>query len=210
MYCEGIRQVSKTDITYAEKLGFVIKLLAIAKRHTSDNSQLSVRVHPTLVSKAHPLASINGVYNAILVEGEPIGQVMFFGPGAGAGATASAVSSDILNLAATLKTSTAKPNPLFTCGHDDYCEIAPIAELVTRFYARFLTKDQPGVIGKLGTCFGNYGVSLESVVQTGFQEKLAEIVVVTHDVREGDFRQALAEIRDLPAIDSIPSILRVL
>jgi homoserine dehydrogenase len=210
VYCEGIRQVSKTDITYAEKLGFVIKLLAIAKRHTNNNSQLSVRVHPTLVSKAHPLASINGVYNAILVEGEPIGQVMFFGPGAGAGATASAVSSDILNLAATLKTSTANPNPLFTCGHDDYCEIVPIAELVTRFYARFLTKDQPGVIGKLGTCFGNYGVSLESVVQTGFQGKLAEIVVVTHDVREGDFRQALAEIRDLPAIDSIPSLLRVL
>ncbi|WGV28937.1 homoserine dehydrogenase [Halotia branconii] len=210
VYCEGIRQVSKTDIAYAEKLGFVIKLLAIAKRQSNKNSQLSVRVHPTLVSKTHPLASINGVYNAILVEGEPIGQVMFFGPGAGAGATASAVSSDILNLAATLQTSTANPNPLFTCGHDDYCEIAPIAELVTRFYTRFLTKDQPGVIGKLGTCFGNYGVSLESVVQTGFQEKLAEIVVVTHDVREGDFRQALAEIRDLPAIDSIPSLLRVL
>jgi homoserine dehydrogenase len=81
---------------------------------------------------------------------------------------------------------------------------------VTRFYARFLTKDQPGVIGKLGTCFGNYGVSLESVVQTGFQGGLAEIVVVTHDVREGDFRQALAEIQNLEAIDSIPSLLRVL
>ena len=209
VYCEGIRQVSKTDITYAEKLGFVIKLLAIAKQYTA-SSPLSVRVHPTLVPKAHPLASINGVYNAILVEGEPIGQVMFFGPGAGAGATASAVTSDILNLAAVLKTSTTNPNPLLTCGHQDYCQIAPIAELVTRFYARFLTKDQPGVIGKLGTCFGNYGVSLESVVQTGFQGGLAEIVVVTHDVREGDFRQALAEIRNLEAIDSIPSLLRVL
>ncbi|BAZ52093.1 homoserine dehydrogenase [Nostoc sp. NIES-4103] len=208
VYCEGIRQVSKTDIAYAEKLGFVIKLLAIAKKTSS--SPLSVRVHPTLVPKTHPLASINGVNNAILVEGEPIGQVMFFGPGAGAGATASAVSSDILNLVATLKTSTAKPNPLLGCGHQHYSEIAPIAELVTRFYARFLTKDQPGVIGKLGTCFGNYGVSLESIVQTGFQGELAEIVVVTHDVKEGDFRQALAEIRDLPAIDSIPSLLRVL
>ncbi len=209
VYCEGIRQVSKTDITYAEKLGFVIKLLAIAKQYTP-SSPLSVRVHPTLVAKAHPLASINGVYNAILVEGEPIGQVMFFGPGAGAGATASAVTSDILNLVAVLKTSTTNPNPLLTCGHQDYCEIAPITELVTRFYARFLTKDQPGVIGKLGTCFGNYGVSLESVVQTGFQEGLAEIVVVTHDVREGDFRQALTEIQNLEAIDSIPSLLRVL
>ncbi|MDB9303607.1 MULTISPECIES: homoserine dehydrogenase [Cyanophyceae] len=209
VYCEGIRQVSKTDITYAEKLGFVIKLLAIAQQY-SPSSPLSVRVHPTLVAKAHPLASINGVYNAILVEGEPIGQVMFFGPGAGAGATASAVTSDILNLVAVLKTSTTNPNPLLTCGHQDYCQIAPITELVTRFYARFLTKDQPGVIGKLGTCFGNYGVSLESVVQTGFQGGLAEIVVVTHDVREGDFRQALAEIQNLEAIDSIPSLLRVL
>jgi homoserine dehydrogenase len=101
VYTEGIRQVSKTDIAYAEKLGFVIKLLAIAKRDTP-SSPLSVRVHPTLVPQAHPLASINGVYNAILVEGEPIGQVMFFGPGAGAGATASAVTSDILNLVAVL------------------------------------------------------------------------------------------------------------
>ncbi len=212
VYCEGIRQVSKTDIAYAEKLGFVIKLLAIAKRNAplSPSSPLFVRVHPTLVPKTHPLASINGVYNAILVEGEPIGQVMFFGPGAGAGATASAVSSDILNLVAILKTKTVAPNLLLACGHQEYCQIAPMAELVTRFYARFLTKDQPGVIGKLGTCFGNYEVSLESIVQTGFQGELAEIVVVTHDVREGNFRQALAEIRSLEAIDSIPSLLRVL
>ncbi|MFO0173133.1 MAG: homoserine dehydrogenase, partial [Aphanizomenon sp.] len=90
VYCEGIRQVTKTDIAYSAKLGFVIKLLGIAQHLDTDNSQLSVRVHPTLVPKNHPLASINGVYNAILIEGEPIGQVMLFGPGAGAGATASA------------------------------------------------------------------------------------------------------------------------
>jgi homoserine dehydrogenase len=209
VYCEGIRQVSKTDIAYAEKLGFVIKLLAIAKQD-SLSAPLSVRVHPTLVPTAHPLASINGVYNAILVEGEPIGQVMFFGPGAGAGATASAVSSDILNLVAELKINGQNANPLLTCRHHNYSQIAPIEELVIRFYARFLTKDQPGVIGKLGTCFGTHGVSLESVVQTGFQGEFAEIVVVTHDVREGDFRQALAEIRGLDAIHSIPSLLRVL
>ncbi|WP_414570575.1 homoserine dehydrogenase [Nostoc sp. CCY 9925] len=237
VYTEGIRQVSKTDIAYAEKLGFVIKLLAIANRITPPEedggtrgrgdagtfslSPLSVRVHPTLVPKAHPLASINGVYNAILVEGEPIGQVMFFGPGAGAGATASAVASDILNLTASLKSQTvstqelnkseiAALNPLLACGHHEYSQIVPMAELITRFYARFLTNDQPGVIGKLGTCFGNYGVSLESIVQTGFQGELAEIVVVTHDVREGNFRQALAEIESLEAVESIPSLLRVL
>lgn len=222
VYCEGIRQVSQTDITYAEKLGFAIKLLAIAKREES--SPLAVKVHPTLVPIDHPLASVNGVYNAILVEGEPLGQVMFSGPGAGAGATSSAVSSDILNLVARIKSSpfnekengkNAKPqitclDPLLASAHQDYCQIAPMSELVTRFYARFLTKDQSGVIGKLGTSFGNYGVSLESVVQTGFQEDLAEIVVVTHDVKEGNFEQALKEIRTLETIDSIPSLLRVL
>jgi homoserine dehydrogenase len=219
VYCEGIRQISKTDIEYAQKLGFVIKLLAIAKK--VDRSSLSVRVHPTLVPLKHPLASINGVNNAIFVEGEPIGQVMFFGPGAGAGATASAVSSDILNLVSQLislpestkensKYKISNLDPLLASFHQEYCQLAQSEELVTRFYARFLTKDQPGVIGKLGTCFGKCGVSLESVVQTGFQEKLAEIVVVTHDVTEGNFHKALDEIRSLEAIDSIPSLLRVL
>ena len=217
VHCEGIRQVSATDIAYAQKLGFVIKLLALAKREeiasdTPELETLQMRVHPTLVPQTHPLASISGVYNAILVEGEPIGQVMFFGPGAGSGPTASAVVSDILNIAAVLKTAgeTHRLHPLLSCAHQHYCAIAPMSELVTRFYARFLTKDSPGVIGHLGTCFGNHNVSLESIVQTGFREDLAEIVVVTHDVREGNFRQALDEIRTLEAIDSIPSILRVL
>ncbi len=219
VYCEGIRGVSRADIAYAQKLGFVIKLLAIAKREpTHPTNQLQVRVHPTLVSQSHPLASVSGVYNAILVEGTPIGQVMFFGPGAGAGATASAVVSDILNIVAVLKTGlntdqptgAATTHPLLNCSHQDYCAIAPMAELVTRFYARFLTQDSPGVIGKLGTCFGNHGVSLESVVQTGVQDQLAEIVVVTHDVREGNFRSSLEEISTLEAVDSIASLLRVL
>ena len=240
VYREGISQVSAADIAYADKLGFVIKLLAIANREMLQDDptdRLRLRVHPTLVPRTHPLASINGVYNAILVEGDPIGQVMFFGPGAGAGPTASAVVSDILNIAAVLKSvggdcstgvspvgaeeNSPSPitnyqlpitslHPLLTCTHQHYCKIAPIEELTTRFYARFLTKDRPGVIGKLGTSFGNHGVSIESIVQTGFQGELAEIVVVTHDVREGDFHQALDEIRTLDAVDSIPSLLRVL
>lgn len=216
VHCEGIRHVSTADIAYAEKLGFVIKLLAIANVATSggDPAHLQVRVHPTLVPKAHPLASVNGVYNAILVEGEPIGQVMFFGPGAGAGATASAVVSDLLNLAAVMQVSGASPakvqHPLLACAHQDYCTIDPIENLVTRFYARFLTQDYPGVIGKLGTCFGEHHVSLESVVQIGFQAGLAEIVVVTHDVREGNFRAALTKIQTMPTIARIPSVLRVI
>jgi homoserine dehydrogenase len=224
VYHEGITKVGAADISYAEKLGFVIKLLAVAKQMTvapSEPELLQVRVHPTLVPKQHPLASVSGVYNAIFVEGDPIGQVMFYGRGAGAGPTASAVVSDILNIASILKTVSQPPtpnpqpptpnlHPLLACTHQHYCQIAPMEELVTRFYARFLTNDNPGVIGHLGTSFGNHGVSLESVVQTGFQGELAEIVVVTHDVREGNFRQALAEIRSLDAVDSIASLLRVL
>jgi homoserine dehydrogenase len=219
IHCEGIRQVSAADIDYADKLGFAIKLLAIAQETSRISEQngdaegelLSIRVHPTFVPKAHPLASVNGVYNAILVEGDAIGQLMLYGRGAGAGPTASAVVSDILNVAAILKTETVPiPHPLLSCSHQHYCKIAEMKELVTRFYARFLTRDTPGVIGKLGTCFGNHQVSLESIVQTGIHGNLAEIVVVTHDVREGNFQLALDEIRAMEAVDSIASTLRVL
>lgn len=211
VFCEGITQISAADISYADKLGFVIKLLAIAKSKDKEDT-LEIRVHPTLVPKHHPLASINDVYNAVLVEGEPLGQVMFFGPGAGAGPTASAVVADILNIVGILKSSgkTKNLDPLLSCAHQHFCSLLPIEETVTRFYARFLTRDLPGVIGHLGTCFGKHEVSLESVVQIGFRENLAEIVVVTHDVREGNFRQALTEILDSQAIDSIPSVVRVL
>lgn len=223
---EGIRQVSAADIAYAQKLGFVIKLLAIARypepsrtpAPPSEPEQLEVRVHPTLVPQDHPLASVNGVYNAVLIAADPLGEVMFLGPGAGAGPTASAVVADIINIAALLKAGLAHSNspeaiashPLLSCTHEHYWTVAPITDLVTRFYARFLTQDHPGVIGKLGTCFGNHGVSLESVVQTGIHGELAEIVVVTHDVQEGNFHQALAEIRTLVSINSIPSLIRVL
>lgn len=213
VHCEGIRQIGAADITYADKLGFGIKLLAIAKGSQGDESDtLELRVHPTLVPKTHPLSSINGVYNAILVEGDPLGQVMFYGPGAGAGPTASAVVSDIMNIAAILTSSgqIETLDPLLTCSHQHYCNITPIEALYTGFYARFLCQDVPGVIGHLGTIFGDNQVSLESVVQIGFQGELAEIVVVTHKVREGDFRRSLEQMQANPAIDSIASIIRVL
>jgi homoserine dehydrogenase len=217
VYCEGIRQISAADIAYAERLGFVIKLLAIAKRHTcpitaEQQEQLQVRVHPTLLPKDHPLASVNDVYNAILVEGSPLGQVMFFGPGAGQGPTASAVVSDLLNIIATLKTNGQNHalNPLLACTHQHYCTISPMDELISRFYIRVLAADESGVIGKLGTCFGWHDVSIESVVQIGMQDNQAEIVVVTHEVPEGNFQRALAEIRSFHEINSVPSLLRVL
>jgi homoserine dehydrogenase len=213
VYCEGIRNITSADINYADKLDFVIKLLAIAqKQRNSDTESLQLRVHPTFVPKSHPLANINGVFNAILVEGQPLGQVMFYGPGAGAGPTASAVVSDIMNIVGVLKSSgkTETLDPLLSCSPQHYCQITPIEEVYSRFYVRFLCADVPGVIGHLGTGFGEHNVSLKSVVQIGFKNALAEIVVVTHRVREGDFRKAIAEIQGLDAVKEIPSIIRVL
>jgi homoserine dehydrogenase len=216
VYAEGIRHVTAADIAYADRLGFVIKLLAIARRELIGASpeQLQIRVHPTLVPKEHPLASVNDVYNAILVEGEPIGQVMFFGPGAGAGPTASAVVADLINLAAALKSQAlAQPgpvNPLLACSHQHYCTLSPMAEIVSRFYLRLLAKDEPGVIGKIGTGFGNHAVSLESIVQIGMRDSCSEIVIVSHEVKEAQFQAALAELRQSPVIQQIASVLRVL
>lgn len=216
VYTEGIRQVTAADMAYAQRLGFVIKLLAIARRQVCPDSQqsleeLQLRVHPTLVPESHPLAAVNDVYNAILIEGEPIGQVMFFGPGAGEGPTASAVVSDLITLAAAIMAgpSTAT-NPLLACSHQHYCKISPMADIVSRFYLRLLAKDRPGVIGKLGLCFGNHAVSLESIVQIGLQGDHAEIVVVSHEVREANFQTALDEMREFEEIERIASILRVL
>ena len=213
VYCEGITKITASDINYAEKLGFVIKLLAIAhKVPSTKENQLQLRVHPTFVPVSHPLANVNGVNNAILVEGSPLGQVMFYGPGAGSGPTASAVVADIMNIVAVINADKKGDNldSLLSCSPQGHGQISPIEDVYSRFYARFLCADVPGVIGHLGTAFGENNVSLESVVQIGFQDDLAEIVVVTHQVREGNFRGAIAEIRSLNAIKNIPSIVRVL
>ncbi len=213
VYSEGITNITASDIDYADKLGFVIKLLAIAQKTLEGNEEtLQLRVHPTLVTTSHPLANVNGVFNAILVEGQPLGQVMFYGPGAGSGPTASAVVADTLNIVGVLQSNGKGQtlDPLLSSAPQTQADISPIEDVNSRFYTRFLCADVPGVIGHLGTAFGDYGVSLASVVQIGFQGEFAEIVVVTHHVREGNFRSAIEEIRSLNAIQDIPSIIRVL
>jgi homoserine dehydrogenase len=205
VYCEGIGGIQPVDLRYAQRLGFQVKLLALAQRQ---GEFLDIRVHPTLISQDHPLASVQGVQNAIVLGGEPLGEVMLQGPGAGAGPTASAVVGDVVNVAATLRADSGY-HPLLGSGFTVPIAQLPMDEVQTRFYTRVLTQDQPGVIGQLGSCFGQHGVSLESIVQIGNHEQLAEIVVVTHQVREGDFWLALEEIRQFAAVAGIPTVLRV-
>jgi homoserine dehydrogenase len=216
IYREGIRSITSADIGYAKELGFTIKLLGIARRTDSntggkDDSNLEIRVHPTLIPIQHPLANIHGVTNAVRIEGDPIGEVVFSGPGAGAGATASAVVADIINVVAALKSMPNNVNQLMGCSHEHYAKIAPIENTVTQFYARLLTHDKPGVIGDLGTAFGKHCVSLNAILQKNtIHDGLAEIVVVTQRVSEYNFQQAIASIRELPTLHSIPTVLRVL
>ncbi|MBT9311182.1 homoserine dehydrogenase [Leptothoe kymatousa] len=215
VFTEGIRNVSASDVNYAKTLGFVIKLLAIAKRNDDSDTTIQLRVHPTLVPLNHPLASVNDVNNAVLVEGDPIGRVMLYGPGAGEGPTASAIVSDVMAIAATLHMESPAeeklPNPLLSNAYSDYKTISPMEDLESRFYLRLMVKDKPGVIGHLGDIFGQHGLSLESLVQIGLQDNLAELVIVTHEVKEGDFQKALEILKASSAdVDSIASVLRVL
>ena len=221
---EGIDQLDARDIAYAEQLGYVVKLLAVAQAMPSEQAMpgdqaeqlLDVRVHPTLLPKAHPLAGVNGVNNAILVEGDPVGQVMFYGPGAGAGPTASAVVADILNIAgirqATGGRGTQAPlDPLLAAGSWRDCQLVESAVTSHRNYLRLRTSDRAGVIGAIGTCFGEAGVSIQSIVQFETQSAGgAEIVVITHEVCEANFRQALAAIEALTDVQAVAACLRTL
>ena len=213
---EGIDRLQARDVAYANQLGYVVKLLAVAERlgegAGGDALPLDVRVHPTLLPRQHPLAGVHGVNNAILVEGDPVGQVMFYGPGAGAGPTASAVVADILNIAGIRRVGgpEAGLDPLLAASSWRQCRLVDGASTRHRNYVRLRTRDEAGVIGRIGTCFGNAGVSIQSIVQFESSEAGAEIVVITHEVQEAAFQQALAAIRALAEVEAIAACLRTL
>ncbi|TGG80055.1 MAG: homoserine dehydrogenase [Aphanocapsa feldmannii 288cV] len=212
---EGISRLQSADIAYADKLGYRVKLLATAERLDSaaDGAEvLDVRVHPTLVPKTHPLAGVHGVNNAVLVEGDPVGRVMFYGPGAGSGPTASAVVADMLNIAAIREVAEGSPrlDPLLAASSWRQCRLAQPQRTRHRNYVRLGVVDNPGVIGGIGCCFGDEGVSIQSIVQTDPRRDGAEIVVITHEVEEGRFQRALEHICALPAVKGIASIHRTL
>ena len=222
---EGIDRLQARDVAYAAQLGFVVKLVATAERLGDGVEEpgaaipLDVRVHPTLLPKHHPLAGVHGVNNAILVEGDPVGQVMFYGPGAGAGPTASAVVADILNIAgirrATGNQAGAPLDPLLAASSWRRCRLVDGSTSRHRNYVRLQTRDQAGVIGRIGTCFGDAGVSIQSIVQfegqgDGIEAGGAEIVVITHEVEEGRFRAALAAIEALTEVEAVAACLRTL
>ncbi len=211
---EGISRLQGKDVDYARQLGYGVKLLAVAERMatsdtTADALPLSLRVQPTLVPSHHPLAGVNGVNNAILVEGDPIGQVMFYGPGAGAGPTASAVVADILNIAGIRQASDAdgRLDPLLAAGSWRTCSLVDPGRIRQRHYVRFNTEDAPGVIGRIGGCFGDRDISIQSIVQFNASSAGAEIVVITHEVDQLSMDDALVAIRALPEVSGLAAHL---
>ncbi|MDO9108093.1 MAG: homoserine dehydrogenase, partial [Coriobacteriia bacterium] len=201
---EGIRSLAPTDLAYARDMGYVIKLLALANR---TETGIDIRVHPTMIPAAHPLASVNGVYNAIYVVGDSVGETMFFGEGAGSLPAASAVVGDVIEVARHL---TGDCLGLVGCTCTEKLDVRDMADLTTRYFIRLQVADEPGVLATTSRVFADHGVSLASVMQPEVAEgHTAELVYVTHTASEAAVRAALGEIRALGVVTAIGAVIRV-
>ncbi len=207
---KGISEINLKDIEYANKLGFEIKLIALAERYpinSKDSLALNIWVGPSLIPKSHPLATVEGVNNALLIEADPLGEIMLYGPGAGSGPTAASVVSDILNLHANSIKNNNTIDPLLSFDYWRNCHIIDSSQITKKNYLRIICIDSPGVIGKIGDIFGNNDVSIESIVQLDASEDKAEIVVITHEVSNGNFEKSKKEINALNEVKIIASQL---
>lgn len=203
VYVEGITRISAADIRYARDFGYVIKLLGIAK---DTPGGIEVRVHPSLLPVDHPLAGVNDVFNAVYVEGDAVGETMFYGRGAGKLPTASAVAGDIMDAARNIIHGV---QGIVGCTCFEARPVKDMREVVSRNYLRFKVSDQPGVLAQIALIFGKNGVSLASVIQQEAVEGKAELVLITHAVAEKNLRQALDEIKQLPVVAAVHNVIRV-
>jgi homoserine dehydrogenase len=203
---EGISAITSTDIDFARRLGYQIKLLAICDR-LADGS-VAVRVHPTMVPDHHPLASVRDSFNAVFVEGDAVGDLMFFGRGAGGFPTASAVLGDVIDAAANLAKATHA-----SIGSFAKATVRPIDDLHYSYYLNLEVADRPGVLASVAGVFGAHGVSIRSMEQQALEDPAtqgrARLVFITHDAKEADLRATLHELRDLDAVTNVGSVLRV-
>ena len=205
IYREGISRLGSRDFQYAQELGFAIKLLAIAKQ--SDES-VEVRVHPVFIPEDSLLAKVDGVYNAILVEGDLVGKVLFFGEGAGALPTSSAVVADIVAAAQDVVLGIGSRT---RWGAQPGKSIKPMSEIKTRYYLRLNVTDRPGVLAQIAKVLGDQQISISSVIQKVVDSvaQTAEIVIMTHPAQEKAMQLALGELTHLTAVKEISNFIRV-
>jgi homoserine dehydrogenase len=201
VYRQGITAVTAADIASARVLGCVVKLLAICERC---DGGISARVHPAMISRDHPLASVRGVYNAVFVEAESAGQLMFYGAGAGGGPTASAVLGDLVVVARNRVAGIRGPDA------PSYAElpVLPMSEALTRYHVALDVADRPGVLAPVAEAFARHDVSIQAVRQEGHGGD-ANLVIVTHTARESALAATVADLSAMEAVRAVDSVLRV-
>ena len=201
VYREGISDITETDILFAKKLGYVIKLLAIVEKF---GDEVGVRVHPTMVPATHALASVRDAFNAVFIEGEAVGELMLYGRGAGGGPTASALLGDLLDAAHNLKAGGAGRAPTLGRGR-----LRPMDELRSQYFFTMDVADEPGVLQTVAGVTANHRVSIRSMDQVPIGDN-ARLGFVFHSSVERDMQAALRELRDLPVVERLGSLMRVI
>jgi homoserine dehydrogenase len=200
---EGISGIEAADVAYANRLGYAVKLLAIAEL-VDGGPELSVRVHPAMVPRSHPLASVRGAFNAVFIEGAVSGELMLYGRGAGGGPTASAMLGDLVDAARNVRAGAPGPAPKRTS-----ITVRPQPDLWSAFYLSMDVADRPGVLAAVAKVFGDHQVSIRSMEQVGLADE-ARLIFLTHLAREGDLLATLDELRLLQAVDRVSGVLRVI
>ena len=202
VYREGITHISLEDVSIAKSMDHVIKLLAIAELTPTD--EISVRVHPVMLHKSHPLASVRDAFNAVYVEAESAGPLMFYGQGAGGAPTASAILGDIVAVSRHIALNSIGQR------ETDYADrdIAPIETTKTKFLIRLEVQDKPGVLAAIAQTFANQGVSIQTVDQNGRDDD-AELIIVTHRATEGELKATVDALKAMPIVTNISSVIRV-
>ncbi len=206
VYREGISSVGPADIAFAQRLGYVVKLLAIAERvgHVDGKPELAVRVHPAMVPTDHPLASVRDSFNAVFIEGDAVGELMLYGRGAGGRPTASAVLGDLVDAAGNWERGTSAP-----IGDLGEAVICSIDDLESEYYINIEVMDRPGVLAAVAGVFGLHGVSIRSMEQEGLGDQ-ARLVFITHEATERDVQATLGDLRELESVRGVPALLRVI
>ncbi len=204
VYVEGIRTIGAADISYADELGYTIKLLGKGKRLA--DGRIQVRVHPTLIPNTHPLAATNDVYNAVHIIGDSVGDVMFYGRGAGSGPTGSAVVGDIIDVCRNLRFgSTGR----VSCTCFQHRDVQPIDEVVTRHYIRMVVQDRPRVLAAIAGAFGDHNINIEAMIQKTIHGQQTDIVWLMHEAPGKAIRDALAVISQQPVVVEVSNWIRV-
>ncbi|MBN2036225.1 MAG: homoserine dehydrogenase [Chitinispirillaceae bacterium] len=206
---EGITSIAKEDIAYARELGYTIKLLGIIKKEAGQGG-IEVRVHPAMLNKHHILASVSGVYNAVLLEGDAVGQILLYGKGAGEMPTASSVISDVVDIARNIAAGQPIRVPMEHYTAEHVLTPKPIEEIRCRYYLRFTVIDRPGVLASIAGFLGAENISLASVMQKEVTaEKRVPVIILTHTAQEKNMRSALSRIETMDYVKSPTQVIRI-